>query len=211
MNAATQTAEVTNLPVVARRAEVRVVEDVIPVLDTARFEHMQRIAERDGLRLADPGRAQGPDLETTQANCFLVVNQAVRWNMDPFAVAQCVSVINGKILHEGKLIAAVIEQKLGIRLKAEWSGEGEKMSIKVSGMIDGAVETIEGSVADWKTTRDGSPWIPKQYQKNALVSRRSRVVPVLCVRPDPRRLLARRNGRPRRRRPRSPRERRRGA
>jgi hypothetical protein len=53
-------------------------------------------------------------MEQIMANCFLVVNQAVRWNMDPFAVAQCVSVVHGKLCYEGKLIAAIIEAKLGI-------------------------------------------------------------------------------------------------
>lgn len=166
------------------QSSVRVVEDSIPVLDTARFEHMQRVATAmaycslipDSLR-ADPAKVGPHDMpladrmaltdRMTAANCFLIVNQAVRWNMDPFAVAQCTSVIKGRICHEGKLIAAMIEDKLGIPLDYTWTGDGEKMSVKVSGKFtDGrGVREIEGTVADWKTTRDGSPWVPKQYRK----------------------------------------------
>src|SRR6185437_9362766 len=167
-NAQEQT--VAHLPVVRKDKEIRVVNDPIAVLDTARFEHMQRIATvmaasnliPDSLCMTGTGDNKhllAPQQIT--ANCFLVVNQAVRWNMDPFAVAQCVSVIHGKLCYEGKLIAGVIEAKLGIRLKYTWTGDGDGMRIVVSGHFPNEAEprTIEGSVADWKTEGKGTPWI----------------------------------------------------
>lgn len=172
---------VERLPVTAppRRSEVRVVNDPIPVLDTARFEHMQRIANvmahsnlvPDALCKIKEG--EGPNaklvpLDPTEivSNCFLVVNQAVRWGLDPFAVAQCVSVVHGKLCYEGKLIAAVLTAKLGVKLEYEISGEGEAMKVVVSASINGdpvvdssgEVKTVEGTVAEWKTTGNGSPW-----------------------------------------------------
>src|SRR6185437_11744430 len=115
-NAQEQT--VAHLPVVRKDKEVRIVSDPIPVLDTARFEHMQRIATvmaasnliPDSLCMTGEkdNKALLPQAQVI-ANCFLVVNQAVRWGMDPFAVAQCVSVVHGKLCYEGKLIAAIIE------------------------------------------------------------------------------------------------------
>lgn len=167
--------QVTTLPV-RRPTEVRVVSDPIAVLDTARFEHMQRIANvmaqsnliPASLCQIKEGNAMVElPLPRIIANCFLVVNQAVRWGMDPFAVAQCVSVIHGKLCYEGKLIAAVIEAKLGIRLRYEWSGQGDDMKIVVSGKYPDEAEarTVEGTVADWKTTASGTPWVPKQYKK----------------------------------------------
>src|SRR5215472_10314938 len=42
-------------------------------------------------------------------SCLLVVEQAMRWRMSPFAVAQCTSNIKGKLMYEGKLVASVIE------------------------------------------------------------------------------------------------------
>jgi hypothetical protein len=86
--------------------------------------------------------------------------------MDPFAVTQCVSVVHGKLCYEGKLIAAVLEAKLGVQLEYDISGQGEAMGIVVSAAIDGRpvvdsqnkVKTVVGTVADWKTTGNGSPW-----------------------------------------------------
>ena len=146
--------------------KVRVVADFIPVLDTARFEHMQRIASVMAATSLVPESLQGRTSQQTVANCFLVVNQATRWGMDPFAVAQCCSVVHGKLTYEGKLVAAVIEAKLGVRLRYRWSGEGEAMAIEVSGTLpDGAVESIEGTVPAWKTTGKGTPWSPATYKK----------------------------------------------
>ena len=149
--------------------------DPIPILDTARFEHMQRVANvmarsnlipeslscfvegtgsaRKVIRLAD---------DQVMANCFLAVNQAVRWGMDPFAVAQCVSVVHGKLCFEGKLIAAVIESKLGIKLHYTWNdAAGDNLAIKVSGTYPGEDDprVVEGTVREWKTTGVGSPWV----------------------------------------------------
>jgi len=148
-----------------KRGEAIQVYDAIPLLDTSRFEHMQRIASTMAACSLIPEALKGTTPQATLANCFLVVNQAVRWNMDPFAVAQSVSVVHGKLCYEGKLVAAVLEQKLGIRLRYEWNnGTGDALGIKVAGEFpDGRVETIEGTVGQWKTTGNNSPWgkLPK--------------------------------------------------
>lgn len=169
------------LPTIPRKAEIRVVTDPIPVLDTARFEHMQRIANvmansnliPDSLCMTTEGEGQNKQRVAlppgqVMANCFLVVNQAVRWGMDPFAVAQCVSVVHGKLCYEGKLIAAVIEAKLGIRLKFKWDDkQGDQLGITVSGQFDDENEPriVQGTIAEWKTTGNGSPWTAKQSPK----------------------------------------------
>lgn len=160
-----------------RPAEIRIVNDPIPVLDTARFEHMQRIATvmahsnliPDSLCMTgDKDNKELLPAAQINANCFLVVNQAVRWGLDPFAVAQCVSVVHGKLCYEGKLIAAVIEAKLGIRLKFKWDGkQGDALGIIVSGQFPDEDEPriVTGTVGEWKTTGAGSPWTPKQSPK----------------------------------------------
>lgn len=137
-----------------------VIEDAIPLLDTARFEHMQRIATVMARASLIPDALRVNDYDTTFANCFLVVNQAVRWGMDPFAVAQSVFVLHGKIGYEGKLIAAVIEEKTGSPLDYEWEGEPgtDAFKITVSGArpSDGKIVSIYGTVGDWKTfEKDG--------------------------------------------------------
>jgi hypothetical protein len=150
------------------------ITDPIPLLDTGRFEHMMRIAKVMASCSLIPdclckeknkdGEPAFLPFENILANCFLVVNQAVRWEMDPFAVAQCVSLVKGKLCYEGKLIAAVIEHKTGIRLAFSWNDEkGDKFGIVVSGKFDDEDEPrhVSGTVGDWKTTGTNSPW-PKQ-------------------------------------------------
>jgi hypothetical protein len=168
-------ANVTAMVPTAPRREVRVVNDPIPVLDTGRFEHMQRIAEVMAWSSLVPKSLthvkQGDnyvalDPKEIVSNCFLVVNQAVRWGMDPFAVAQSVSVVHGKLCYEGKLISAVLKAKLGVDLEYEITGQGEAMKVVVSAAINGKPvvdskgrpKIAEGSVAIWKTTGNGSPW-----------------------------------------------------
>jgi hypothetical protein len=159
-----------------RPREIRVVNDPVPVLDTARFEHMQRVANvmagcsliPDALCKTKTGQDAVEWLPERQilSNCFMVVNQAVRWAMDPFAVAQCVSVVHGKLCYEGKLIAAVINAKLGFDLEYEIAGEGDNMKVVVTAALDGKPvldskgkpKKIEGTVGEWKTTGRGSPW-----------------------------------------------------
>lgn len=173
-----------NLPAVSKqRRESIAVVDPIHALDTGKFEHIQRIATvMAASNLIPAGLREGEwevekvNAETGEtflqkvkgqlpmnriiANCFLVVNQSVRWNMDPFAVAQCCSVVHGRLMYEGKLVHAVLEAKLGIRLTFKWNDKtGDDFGIVVSGTFsDGTTETVEGTVRQWKTTGSNSPW-----------------------------------------------------
>ena len=52
-----------------------------------------------------------PALQKSPADCLMVIQQAIRWDMDPFAVAQECSVIQGKLMHSGKLVAAVVNAR----------------------------------------------------------------------------------------------------
>jgi hypothetical protein len=78
-------------------------------------------------------------LQKSPADCLMVVQQAVRWQMDPFAVAQECSVIQGKLMHTGKLVAAVVNARgnLTQRLSFEYSGDGDDRMIVVSGQLQG--------------------------------------------------------------------------
>lgn len=50
-----------------------------------------------------------PDhLKNKPADCLLVAMQAQNWKMNFFAVAQCTSLVRGKMMYEGKLVAAVV-------------------------------------------------------------------------------------------------------
>jgi hypothetical protein len=85
------------------------------------------------------------DLQKSPADCLLVVMQAVRWQMDAFAVAQECSVIQGKLMHSGKLVAAVVNARgnLTQRLSFKYAGDGEHRNICVSGQLRGETEPRE--------------------------------------------------------------------
>lgn len=128
------------------------------LFDSGTFEQMGMIALKLAQSSLIPDTLKGKDDEQTAANCFRLVEQAQRWNLSPFAVMDSASVVHGKLMWEGKLIAAAIKSALGVRLRYDYSGEGDHRKVTVSGEIEGVLETIEGTVADWKTTGKNSPW-----------------------------------------------------
>lgn len=109
------------------------------------------------------GKVVDLPIEKIKANCFLVAEQSLRWNMSPFAAAACASVIYGRLMWEGKLVSAVITAKLGLYLDYKYAGAGENMSVTVSGTLPGeqTARAISGKVSDWKTDQ----WAAKNYEQ----------------------------------------------
>jgi hypothetical protein len=95
------------------------------------------------------------DLQKSPADCLMVIQQAVRWQMDPFAVAQECSVIQGKLMHSGKLVAAVVNARgnLSERLSFDYAGDGQNRTITVKGRLHGETEarTVTVRLGDAKT------------------------------------------------------------
>lgn len=160
--------QMTTLPPV--QLDTRYTQDVIPVLDTSKFEHMQRIAIvmakssviPESLRMGKDAVGKDCELpeETVVANCFRIVNQAVRWGFDPFAVADCASIVHGRLMWEGKLVAAVIDAKLGIKLDYTFNDRtDDQMAVTVSGTLpnEKTPRTLEGTVKQWHRGPK-SPW-----------------------------------------------------
>lgn len=87
-------------------------------------------------------------LQRSPGDCLMVIEQAMRWGMSPFAVAQCTSVIQGKLMFEGKLVAAALNSSgvLKGRLDYKFSGEGATRSITVIGTLKGESEPRDISV-----------------------------------------------------------------
>jgi hypothetical protein len=103
----------------------------------------------------------------TAANCFLVVNQARNWNMDPVAVAMASYVVGGKIAYEGKLVAALVNTraKLVQKLWYTFDGEGLDLQVTVHGTREGETEdrTVRARVRDVKT--ENQMWTKDPEQK----------------------------------------------
>ena len=124
-----------SVAVVPTKRELRIVEDSGPLanlFDTARFEHMARLAAMMAGASLMPEHLwkdrQGNVLavETIKANCFLIVNQSVRWGFDPWAVAPCTYAISGKLGFEGKLICAVINARAPIKSNLDFEFTGKE-------------------------------------------------------------------------------------
>lgn len=107
--------------------------------------------------MADSALVPQP-LQKKPADCLLVIEQSMRWGMSPFAVAQCASVIKGKLMYEGKLVAAVVNANgnLQERLNYAYMGEGDNRKITVSGLVRGEKEprTVDVVLKDVKTSNE---------------------------------------------------------
>jgi hypothetical protein len=102
-----------------------------------------------------------PDhLRGKPGDCLLVIMQAQRWGMDPVSVAQCTSVVRGKLCYEGKLVAAALYATGSVegRIKYTYSDTGTKRRVVVSAIPRGETEyvSIEGTVGQWAT--DNNNW-----------------------------------------------------
>lgn len=80
-----------------------------------------------------------PHLRGKTADCLAVAMQAMRWQMDPFAVAQKTFFVNDRIAYEAQLVIAVINTRAPLegRLDFAWDGEGENLKCTVTGKLKG--------------------------------------------------------------------------
>jgi len=87
---------------------------------------------------------------------MFVIEQSMRWNMSPFAVAMETSFIQGKPMFSGKIVAAAVVSSgtLAGRLSYEYSGGGDDRTVIVRGILRGEEEprTVSVRVRDAKTT-----------------------------------------------------------
>jgi len=131
------------------------------MMDTAKFDHCWRIAQAmaagsllpDHLALGRDKRPLAP--ANIAGNCFRIVNQALRWNMDPFALVDETYVVGNKLGYQGKLVAAVVNARAGLesRLRYTFDGAGDARTVTVVGRFRGETEdrTVRLSVAQAKT------------------------------------------------------------
>lgn len=161
----------TQAVVKSQPREVRVVHDdseISYLMDTARFDHLYRIAGGMARASLIPSHLKGTSFEETQANCFLVVNQAMRWKLDPFAIAPETYAIGGKLAFQGKLVAAVINARgnLAERLTYTFNdAKGDALEVTVSGRLEGEEKprTVTVSVGQAKTSNQ--MWTKDPHQK----------------------------------------------
>lgn len=152
----------------------------IPAAPSASWSQQNALVPRsitDALELASVMSKASliPDhLRGKPGDCLLVIMQAQRWGMDAVSVAQCTSVVHGKLCYEGKLVAAALYATGAIdgRLRYEFSGAGLARTVTVTGRPHGSPvdQTVTGTVLDWQTSNDN--W--KKQPDDMLVYRGTR-------------------------------------
>lgn len=117
----------------------------------------------DAIKLAQmmaKGKLVPQHLQDSPADCLMVIEQAARWRMSPFAVAQSTSSIRGKLMFEGKLVAAAVHNSgvLARRLSYEFNGDKNERTVTVRGQIRGENEYREVTVALRDAQTDNGCW-----------------------------------------------------
>lgn len=113
------------------------------------------------------GRMMPEHLRGNVGDALMVVEQAMRWNMSPFAVAQATFNIKGKLLFAGTLVAAAVENSGAIigYLNYSFEGDGQARSITVSATRRGesGPRSIVVRLADARTTNEN--WVKQPDQQ----------------------------------------------
>jgi hypothetical protein len=117
----------------------------------------------EALRLAEfmsRARTVPKHLQDSPGDCLMVVELAMRWGMSPFAVAQGTSVISGKLMIEGKLVAAAVEASGAIvgHIDYAFTGEGDGRTITVSATRRGETNPREVVVALKEARTNNEMW-----------------------------------------------------
>lgn len=181
-----------------KSAELHTFGDNAHLFDSAMFEHCHRIAKvmagmsilPDHLRI---DRKTETPLEESAvvANCFRIVNQAIRWGFDPYAIVDETYVVGGKLGYQGKLIAAVVNTRAGLvrNLDYEFKGSAGDLTVVVSGMFRGEDKPRQLAVrlSDARTSNDMWTKDPRQklvYTASIKWARRYCPEVILGVRTD---------------------------
>lgn len=124
----------------------------------------------EAMRLAEimaQGKLVPAHLQKSPADCLAVILQSVRWQTDPFSTAQATSVISGKLMFEGKLVAAVVNTsgRLRGRLDYAFDGQGDDRSVTCSGWIIGEPAPVSVTVRLRDAKTGNKIWLSQPDQQ----------------------------------------------
>ena len=125
-------------------------------------------------RIMASGRGVRPGLRD-ESICLMLVTQAVRWGLDPYAVAHKAYETNGNIAYEAQLVNAVVNTSpmLARRPRIEWEGEAtggkgnETLVCRVTGWLRDEPENglvLEQAMKD-VTVRNSPLWAVNPRQQ----------------------------------------------
>lgn len=161
------------------------VQNVQPMLDTGRFEHFQRASTAlMHSSILNPS-IRGNSPQQCFSNLMLIFDLSDRWKLPAMSIAQGIAIVHDKVVYEGKLIAAMLDASLGVRLHYWWQGtRGQEayriyvsdrpfaelappdatpaeQVVAIDGMLSPGVQIpgwriVDGSVGEWRTfQKDG--------------------------------------------------------
>lgn len=151
------------------------VENIQPMFDSARFDQFQRASKAlMNSSIMNPEiRGNGP--EQCFSNLMLLSDQSDRWKLPLVAIVQETSIVHGKLVFSGKLIAAALQSSLGIKLFPWFTGERGAIDYRVylsdvswDDMTDEQMDAlrpgvqirgrriVDGSVGEWRTLQKNS-------------------------------------------------------
>ena len=103
----------------------------------------------------DPGEFVGYPPEVQRANARLVINAALTYEMDPFALAKYSFVVGGKLDFNGLVYKALADHRAGLaeKLSVQYAGEGDDRLVIVSGRLAGESQprTVEAHYLEART------------------------------------------------------------
>ncbi len=108
--------------------------------------------------------------------CMAVSMQAMRWEMDPFAVANKSYAVNDRLAYEAQLVAAVVHTRAPIKGRPNYiySGEGPTRRCKVvCTMLDGETRDYESPTFAQITVKNSPLWKSDPDQQLGYFSIRS--------------------------------------
>lgn len=85
-------------------------------------------------------------LRNKPADCLAITMQAMRWGMDPFAVAQKTHIVSGRLGYEAQLVNAAVQTSGAIvgAFKYEYTGAGQDLKCRVGAVLRGETEITWG-------------------------------------------------------------------
>lgn len=148
---------------VAPRPERAVVHDegtFLNLMDTARFEHLQRVSKVFANSSLVPEHFRGKE-----ADCFIAVEMAMRLGLHPFNLMQSLYVVHGKPGIEAKMAIALLNSRGPLEgpLQFTLTGEGMKRQCTASGKLRGSGRVVDTTVTMEMAKAEG--WIDKAGSK----------------------------------------------
>lgn len=122
------------------------------------------------------GPAIPKHLRNEPGACMAVAMQAMRWEMDPFAVANKSYFVNDRVAYEAQLIAAVVNTRAGLRKRLSYSfdGEGQNLTCTVIGeFADGTAQSYTSPRFGEIATKNSPLWKSDPQQQLAYYSARA--------------------------------------